>query len=252
MQQAQAGSFVKIRDRRGGHGYSEDVRLDRIEGHTFIADHVRGGVVVDLGVNQGNFARPIRERYGCVVYGAEPIQELVDQLPQLDGIVVERVAIAGRSGAVDLHLAGACDASGVLGDGPTMAVPACTLAEFFARHGLEHVDLLKVDIEGAEIEVFAETSAETLARIKQISVEFHDFLDPSLRDAVHETGVRLSRTGFERFPFSRDNGDILFVNRAALRGPLQRVQMRTTRYIWGLGRILRRSVLRGHGRSTLC
>ena len=65
------------------------------------------------------------------------------------------------------------------------------------RFGLQRVDVLKLDIEGAEFQVLSESPAHVLQSIGQITVEFHDFL-PAWRDAKHMAGVRqrLQSLGF--------------------------------------------------------
>jgi FkbM family methyltransferase len=61
----------------------------------------------------------------------------------------------------------------------------------------ETIDLVKMDIEGAEWNSLMETSEETLSKIKQITVEFHDFLNPSLRENSEKCVNRLINLGFE-------------------------------------------------------
>jgi FkbM family methyltransferase len=58
------------------------------------------------------------------------------------------------------------------------------------------IDLIKMDIEGAEWDSLMETSEETFHKIKQITVEFHDFLDPSLRKKSERCVERLISLGF--------------------------------------------------------
>jgi histo-blood group ABO system transferase len=62
---------------------------------------------------------------------------------------------------------------------------------------LEHVDLLKIDIEGSELAALAAVSPGMLARVDQITCEFHDFIDPTLTPQVQATVARLQSLGFE-------------------------------------------------------
>ena len=57
--------------------------------------------------------------------------------------------------------------------GDAVPVPALTLGEFFDRNDLDRVDLLKMDIEGAEYEVLAAASRDTLRRIRRLNIEYH-------------------------------------------------------------------------------
>jgi hypothetical protein len=44
--------------------------------------------------------------------------------------------------------------------------------------GISHCDLLKVDCEGGEYDIFFHTPADTLRRIQRISMEYHDDCTP--------------------------------------------------------------------------
>lgn len=63
-------------------------------------------------------------------------------------------------------------------------VQACTLDEVLAHCGIEFVDLLKIDIEGSEKEVF-ECSEAWIGRVGVIVIELHDSLKAGCSEAVH-------------------------------------------------------------------
>jgi FkbM family methyltransferase len=198
------------------------VRVLRFQGHSFVADLLGSdSVVVDLGANVGAFAGDVIERFGCRVWAVEAVPELAERLRGRAGIVVEHAAMGGREGHADLETFAGRYASAVL-DAPTpslgrVRVPATTLEALLARHGLERVDLLKVDIEGSELEMFAATSDRTLTSCIQMTVEFHGFMDPSLAPRVRETDARLRALGFQRIAFTWDDSDTLYVNSSARR-----------------------------------
>ena len=50
--------------------------------------------------------------------------------------------------------------------------------------GLAHIDILKVDIEGAEKEVFSDTS-KWIDRVGSLIVETHDHMKPGCSQSVH-------------------------------------------------------------------
>jgi FkbM family methyltransferase len=52
-------------------------------------------------------------------------------------------------------------------------IPSVTLAELFEEHQLDLVDLLKVDCEGGEYDIFASVLADLFGRIKNIVFEYH-------------------------------------------------------------------------------
>jgi hypothetical protein len=81
----------------------------------------------------------------------------------------------------------------------------------------------RLDIEGAELAVLERVGVRTLERIKQITVEFHAFLNPEQRPRAEMITPRLERLGFAKLDFSNDAfTDVLFVNRSLI--PLSRVQ----------------------------
>lgn len=95
-------------------------------------------------------------------------------------------------------------------------VHGVTLEGFLEREGLLDVDLLKLDIEGAELAVLETTSSDVLRRVRQITVEFHDWMYPETRENVEALKDQLRSYGFYCIRFSGNNGDVLFVRRDML------------------------------------
>lgn len=86
----------------------------------------------------------------------------------------------------------AAEGSGVEGE----PVQAWSMEDFLAKMGLESVDLLKIDIERAELEIFREGAAEWLPRIRNICIELHGAdCEGALFAALAEFDFDLSRPG---------------------------------------------------------
>lgn len=66
----------------------------------------------------------------------------------------------------------------------TDGVPALTVPLLMQRYGAASIDILKVDIEGAEREVFAQ-SCDWLERVRVLCVELHDRFAPGSAEAVY-------------------------------------------------------------------
>ena len=85
--------------------------------------------------------------------------------------------------------------------------------------------MLKVDIEGAQEAVFNSTRDATLCNVKQITIEFHDFMPGSIStEEVNKITNRLKRLGFICIPFSylfpdMHSCDFLFINRKRCKIP---------------------------------
>jgi Methyltransferase FkbM domain len=71
-------------------------------------------------------------------------------------------------------------------------VEGYTMTEILDRSGFDRVDLLKVDIEGAERELFSSQDVSWLDRVGAIAIEFHE--DSRSASGFDDTMIR---NGFE-------------------------------------------------------
>ena len=94
-----------------------------------------------------------------------------------------------------------------------------SLGRFLAETGLQAADLLKVDIEGAELDLFDAATVAELRCFRQITAEFHDFLWPEQATRVARAKRHLVLAGFRRIDFSLDSSDVLFVRADSLSPP---------------------------------
>ena len=95
----------------------------------------------------------------------------------------------------------------------TVTVAGITLENFIKQQQIGVIDFLKVDVEGAEIEIFDSLKDETLLSMKQIAVEFHDFCKGlDIKDSIIKLKKRFKKLGFLRISF-KNNYDVLFLNK---------------------------------------
>lgn len=172
-------------------------------------------------------------------------------IPQDRRVTAFQVAISGVDGRMALisrathHASASFSRFEGLADKGNIEVDSVTLEGFLRLAGVPRADLVKLDIEGAEFAMFEAASDETLAAIGQLTVEFHDFLDPSLEPACRAIIARLERLGFTALRFTRQHhGDMLFLNRRRLH--ISDSQIAWYRHVVrparGVGRILSRVV----------
>jgi hypothetical protein len=96
----------------------------------------------------------------------------------------------------------------------TITVEAVTLTDLVDDLGWDGIDLLKCDIEGAEVELLQKAPESLLRGIRQISVEFHDFIGFTPRSDVEATIRRLEGLGFRSVRMSRvGHQDTWMINR---------------------------------------
>jgi hypothetical protein len=94
------------------------------------------------------------------------------------------------------------------GNVDTYEVAVVTLDDLVRQVG-GHIDVLKIDIEGAEFDVLERASSDALAEIDQILVEFHDGTIPEFSRRHRDRAIRpLMASGFKAVEY---NGrDVLF------------------------------------------
>jgi FkbM family methyltransferase len=195
-------------------------------GHTFIPRLLsRSSVVVDLGGNLGEFSSGMAASFGCTCYIVEPMPELFARIPEGPRLHKFNVAVASRNQTLTFHTSGDITAGSLTRrDGVAqheIQVEGIMLDDFIKRHNIQRVDLLKVDIEGTERELFASLSESTLRSVRQITIEFHDFIPEVMgREDVAIIHERLKKAGFRCLPWKmRSNMDTLFVRRELMSLP---------------------------------
>jgi FkbM family methyltransferase len=65
------------------------------------------------------------------------------------------------------------------------SVDAITIADVLERAGASHIDLLKIDIEGAELPLFSTGAKHWIDQVGTIAIELHDHLSPGCAQAFY-------------------------------------------------------------------
>jgi FkbM family methyltransferase len=145
------------------------------------ADLDASSVVLDVGAYVGDFAAPIRARYGATVHAFEPLPdawvELEKRLGADEGAILHHYGLAASSRRATLAHEGpgstVFDAPGTFG---TIDIELRDIVATLDELGLDEVDLLKVNIEGGEFELFERLiETDSLGRFRQLSVQFHEW-----------------------------------------------------------------------------
>jgi len=195
-------------------------KLDRMEGHTFIGNWLKpSSIVLDCGMNQGVFAKRIIDRYGCRVIGIEANPILAKENTEHRNLECYNFAICGQDGKVFFHVDHINTMNSRIvdkfSDDPNVIeVQSITIESFLKKIGINSIDMLKIDIEGAEIELINSTSKSIFSKIPQISSEFHVFMDKKQHKPAVECIDKIKKSGFFCFDFSMNLGNVLFINKS--------------------------------------
>ncbi len=207
------------------------------------------GWVFDFGVNSGGFAE-IAARLCRKVVGFEPDPSWQGRLQHLpDNVLLVQKAVAAAPGRLHFNVnAEKCSSLHYAdSNASTVEVEAVTLAQALSLAPEGRIELIKMDIEGEEVPVLLEADAALFERVAQMTVEFHDFLDPASLPQIRKTIARIQCLGFFAVRMSwHSYGDMLFINEKL--EPLtfwQRFHLRIIyKYTQGARRIVQRIVCR--------
>ena len=226
--------------------------VERVCGHSFFCQALgEQPVVVDLGANVGTFADVMSKHFNARVWAVEANPDVFHSIPGNEVIRKFNFAASDTNGVQPFYLSENTEASslrkGSNGLTRLIEVPTKRLDTFLIEALVPSIDLLKMDIEGAEIAVLRDCSEEVLRGIKQVTVEFHDFCGLVTKREVDDCIMRLRRLGFDHISWSRTShghGDVLFVNRhKASISAMQFVLAKTIgRWGMGAGRVLQRAL----------
>ena len=202
------------------------MRIDRFYGHSILVDPLSAtSTVLDLGANNGHFASAIVDRFQCQAICVEPDPGIYPALASNPKISAINAAVTTQAGRAKFYLTKNRECSSLIRPSVSETVEeiecqTVTMDTLLAKFGSKQVDVLKVDIEGFELELLTSLDHRTLDRINQLTVEFHESLGIGSTKEVLAIIQRLRDFGFGvvRGSFF-DYSDVLFVHPGRLHLP---------------------------------
>lgn len=178
-------------------------------------------IILDCGAHKGEFSTYLNQKYGSTCHMIEAMPSLYVKLPLRDNCYAHNYAVSSGEGSVSFFSSQNPESNSLYStsnksSSAAIEVDTISIAEFVNQHSIKRIDLLKLDIEGAEITVFNSMSDELLKSISQITVEFHDFIaELMIEDDVKDIKKRLKSLGFWMVVYTYStNGDVLFLNKS--------------------------------------
>ena len=161
--------------------------------------------IVDLGSNIGLSIINLKILYpNARIIGVEPDQDnynyCVQNTALFTDLFIEQKAIWYKSGSLELfnNEKGEYALSVVSSGAVRSLVSGITVNELFDKHNLGKVDLLKIDIEGAECDLFSTGETQWIEKVSCIIIELHDWIKPGCSEAFYRT---ISQYKFKEFHF---------------------------------------------------
>jgi FkbM family methyltransferase len=146
------------------------------------ADLDETSVVLDVGAYVGDWTEKISNRYGCQVYAFEPglvnMSFARKRLKEHENVQLCAYGLGAEDATVHLTAAGPgssiYDTKSPLGDAAEVSVR--DVVGVLDELGLHEVDLIKINIEGAEFDLLDRLiDAGRLPSIRQAMIQFHEF-----------------------------------------------------------------------------
>jgi FkbM family methyltransferase len=205
------------------------ISFERVRGHTLLSRALHPAQrVIDLGANHGEFSHALSRRYGGDFTLVEANPELAHELRATTKFAVKHNAVGATSRTRTFNVATNDEASRV------GALPRAsrhdaaldrrvTVREIPLSHLLLPqtgvVDILKLDIEGAELDALEALTDAALASVVQLTVEFHSHPSFGFGGArrVEALLARFRTRHFTTIDFSGGTRmDVLLLNRDLL------------------------------------
>jgi FkbM family methyltransferase len=146
-------------------------------------NNVEVSSIVDAGVNVGYFSQcAIDNFFPKILIGLEPeknnfLQASKNVLPQSACVTLLNAALWTHNTTVSLRVDAGNDWGVRISEAENAneVSEAISVSELFKRMKVETIDLFKMDIEGAEFELFrSEQFLQDLKRVKCLAIEIHD------------------------------------------------------------------------------
>ncbi|MBW7835265.1 MAG: FkbM family methyltransferase [Sphingomonadales bacterium] len=184
-------------------------------------------VVIDAGCSyEADFSRMMIERYGVKAYAIDPTMKHRHALEKFEKensnhFIFLPFAISAEDGVLTFHESRTNESGSLMNDHKNVRddeiisyeVRAMTLNSLLKHIGVANVDILKLDVEGAEYRLLDRVDRADLTPFKQIFIEFHHHAVPRYSEADTKRIVdRICSFGFNKFSLD-DHNYLLWQNK---------------------------------------
>ncbi len=155
-------------------------------------------IVFDLGGYKGEFASAIMNKYDCNIFIFEPI-------PAFYNIILEKFSnnkklhpycIGLYDKTIKKQISLSDNGSSIyIGNTATLEIQLKNIIEFLDENNFTHIDLIKINIEGAEFELLeCLINNDRIKVFQNIQVQFHDFIIDNAESRMRNIQNQLSNT----------------------------------------------------------
>ena len=176
-------------------------------------------VIVDVGcANDADFSKHMMGKYGLRAYGVDPTRKHRGELKQLEEKTNGQFkhlqyAVTAKDGKLTFHESAENQSGSILDDHSnvmrdtikTYDVESISLSTLMKYIEAPQVDLLKLDLEGAEYELLRNVSKEDLGPFRQLFIEFHHHNTSYTTADTQKLVDEICSLGYTAFSFDDHN-----------------------------------------------
>lgn len=154
-------------------------------------------IVFDIGAFEGSWSSDIFSMYTCQIYAFEPVKQfyeaLIKKFAKNSKIKIYPFGLSGKSYQAEISVA--AESSSVFKAGFVKeSIRLVDIAQFINDQGISHIDLMKINIEGAEYDLLDRLiDANLISSIDNLQIQFHDFV-PDAELKVKKLREQLAKT----------------------------------------------------------
>lgn len=183
-------------------------------------------VVYSFGIGQDiSFDRTLSTNYDCQIFGFDPTPKSINWIKEQDlpkKFNFHPYGIGTKSGMVDFylpknpdHVSGSMILQSNVNPMEKVPVQMRTFKNIVTELDHTHIDVLKMDIEGAEYEVINDILDSGIS-ITQLLIEFHDRMIENGKLKTKKVIDLLRNRGYEIFAVSDSDQEVSFINKHIL------------------------------------
>lgn len=142
-------------------------------------------VIIDGGANVGLFAVKMKSEFPeakiiCIEPDPDNFQVLKRNLSKYNEVYFENSGLWNKDTKLRVYDKYNSGKWGMVVEEDILggSVNAISINTLFSKHSIQYVDLMKLDIETSEKQLFSENYEKWLPKIKTIVIEFHDWMEP--------------------------------------------------------------------------
>jgi FkbM family methyltransferase len=171
-------------------------------------------LVFDVGGYEGQWSSDIYSKYLSKIFVFEPVhsfsENIIHRFSSNPNITVFPFGLGNKNQEIEISLNNNGSSTiNIEGDDRELVKIIC-VSEFIKNHGVNKIDLMKINIEGGEFDLlFNLLETGEIRKIRNIQVQFHEFVNEAIekRKSIQEL-LKMTHVLTYEYPFVWENWEL--------------------------------------------